>query len=130
MFMPGVWNLLSKKENGNTFTLFIIFIVKSLQKEQNSTNLLLWPPICRNKSAITPKWFNSLDTNSSQPLCNWSKMSVDHKLVDKWWCFAMMQFDYFFSVLRWCLVSLRVTRVELIASCIKNNAKFPCNWGL
>ena len=30
-----------QKENGNTFTLLIIFIVKSLQKEQNSTNLLL-----------------------------------------------------------------------------------------
>ena len=75
MFMPGVWilwskkkekkNLIFQKENGNTFTLFIIFIVKSLQKGQNSTNILLWPPICRNKSAITPKWFNSLDTNSS-----------------------------------------------------------------
>ena len=73
MFMPGVWILWSKKEiviilqkeNGNTFTLLIIFIVKSLQKEQNSTNLLLWPPICRNKPAITPKWFNSLDTNST-----------------------------------------------------------------
>ena len=38
--------------------------MKSLQKEQNSKNLLLWPPICRNKPAITPKWFNSLDTNS------------------------------------------------------------------
>ena len=44
--------------------LLIIFIAKSLQKEQNSTNLLLWLPICRNKPAITPKWFNSLDTNS------------------------------------------------------------------
>ena len=33
--------LLFQKENGNTFTLLIIFIVKSLQKEQNSTNLLL-----------------------------------------------------------------------------------------
>ncbi len=54
-----------QKENGNTFTLLIIFIVKSLQKEQNSTNLLLWPPICRNKHAITPKWFNYLDTNSN-----------------------------------------------------------------
>ena len=43
--------------------------MKSLQKEQNSTNLLLRPPICRNKSAITPKWFNSLDTNSSRS-CN------------------------------------------------------------
>ena len=33
--------IIFKKENGNTFTLFIIFVVKSLQKEQNSTNLLL-----------------------------------------------------------------------------------------
>ena len=41
--------------------------MKSLQKEQNSTNLLLWPPICRNKPAITPKWLNSLDTNSNSP---------------------------------------------------------------
>ena len=41
--MPGVWFLWSKKkniiiifqkENGNTFTLLIIIIVKSLQKEQ------------------------------------------------------------------------------------------------
>ena len=30
-----------QKEKGNTFTLLIIFIVKSLQKEQNSTNILL-----------------------------------------------------------------------------------------
>jgi hypothetical protein len=30
-----------QKEKGNTFTLLIIFIVISLQKEQNSTNLLL-----------------------------------------------------------------------------------------
>ena len=30
-----------QKENGNTFTLLIIFIVKSIQKEQNSTNLVL-----------------------------------------------------------------------------------------
>ena len=43
MFMPGVWFLWSKKknekflfekENGNTITLLIIIIVKSLQKEQ------------------------------------------------------------------------------------------------
>ena len=39
--------------------------MKSLQKKQNSTNLLLWPPICRNKPAITPKWFNFLETNSN-----------------------------------------------------------------
>ena len=34
-------NIIFQKENGNTFTLLIIFIVKSLQKEQNSTNLLI-----------------------------------------------------------------------------------------
>ena len=83
MFMPGVWILWSKKkkifviifqkEKGNTFTLFIIFIVKSLKKEQKSTNPLIWPPICLNKSAITPKWFNSLDTNS--------KWSTGNRLV-------------------------------------------------
>ena len=33
--------IIFQKENGNTFTLLIIFIVKSLQNEQNSTNLLL-----------------------------------------------------------------------------------------
>ena len=33
--------IIFQKENGNTFTLLIIFIVKILQKEQNSTNLLL-----------------------------------------------------------------------------------------
>ena len=40
--VQGVKSLIIfQKENGNTFTLFIIFLVKSLQKEQNSTNLLL-----------------------------------------------------------------------------------------
>ena len=43
MFMPGVWFLWSKKkniiiifqkENGNTFTLLIIILVKSIQKVQ------------------------------------------------------------------------------------------------
>ena len=33
--------IIFQKENGNTFTLLIIFIVKSLQKEQKSTILLL-----------------------------------------------------------------------------------------
>ena len=33
--------IIFQKEKGNTFTLLIIFIVKSLKKEQNSTNLLL-----------------------------------------------------------------------------------------
>ena len=40
--------------------------MKNLQNKQNSVNLLLWPPICRNKLAITPKWFKSLDTNSNR----------------------------------------------------------------
>ena len=60
-----IFVIIFQKENGNTLTLLIIFIVKSLRKEQNSTNLLLWPPICQNKHSITPKWFNPLDTNSS-----------------------------------------------------------------
>ena len=34
-------NIIFQKEKGNTFTLLIICIVKSLQKEQNNTNLLL-----------------------------------------------------------------------------------------
>ena len=33
--------IIFQKENRNTFTLLIIFIVKSLRKEQNSTNVLL-----------------------------------------------------------------------------------------
>ena len=33
--------IIFQKENGNNFTLSIIFTVKSLQKERNSTNLLL-----------------------------------------------------------------------------------------
>ena len=46
--MPGVDfyevkknSIIFQKENGSTFTLLIIFIVKSLQKEQNSTKNLL-----------------------------------------------------------------------------------------
>ena len=33
--------IIFQKEKGNTFKLLIIFIVESLQKEQNSVNLLL-----------------------------------------------------------------------------------------
>ena len=33
--------IIFQKENGNTFTLLIIILVKSIQKEQNSTNHLL-----------------------------------------------------------------------------------------
>ena len=41
MYEVNLFFIIFQKQNGNTFTLFIIFIVKSLQKEQNSTNLLL-----------------------------------------------------------------------------------------
>ena len=41
------------------FYTFNHFKVKSLHKEQNSTNLLLWPPFCQNNHAITPMWINS-----------------------------------------------------------------------
>ena len=68
--MPGVWILWSKKiviifqkGNENAFTLLIIFIVKSLQKEIKA-QITQYDP-CRNKPAITPKWFNSLYTNSN-----------------------------------------------------------------
>ena len=48
MFMPWFefyevkffFVIIFQKEKGNTYTLLIIFIVKSLQKEQKSTNLL------------------------------------------------------------------------------------------
>jgi hypothetical protein len=33
--------IIFQKENGNSFTIFITFLVKSLQKKQNSTNLVL-----------------------------------------------------------------------------------------
>ena len=41
--------LIFQKENRNNFTLLIIFLVKSLQKEQNRTNLLLLPPTIKPK---------------------------------------------------------------------------------
>ena len=41
MKKKNIFVIIFQKEKGNTFTLLIIFIVKSLQKEQNSTNLLL-----------------------------------------------------------------------------------------
>ena len=37
----GFFVIIFQKEKGNTFTLLVIFIVKSLQKEQNGTNLLV-----------------------------------------------------------------------------------------
>ena len=64
--------------------------MKILQKEQNSTNLLLWPPICRNKPAITPKWFNSLDTNSTQytfiPILSECVTKVSQQPLKSQWC--------------------------------------------
>ena len=43
---------------------FKYFFSKKSSNRAFGTNPPLWPPICRHKSAITPKWFNSLDTNS------------------------------------------------------------------
>ena len=56
-----------------------------LQKEQNSTNLLLWPPIFRNKRAITPRWINSYETNFEFPplqtsLVAWKSFIKPHLL--------------------------------------------------
>ena len=62
--------LLFFKKKREILLHLIIFIVKSLQKEQKSTNLLLTPPICRNKRAITPKWINSKETNFTMPAAN------------------------------------------------------------
>jgi len=116
MFMPGVWILWSKKknviifqkENGNTFTLFIIFIVKSLQKEQNSTNLLLWPPICRNKPVITPKWFNSLDTNYN---------------FSSWNAFSLLTL-FFYNFFKVCQNNIR----NKIPCCILHPEMFSAYW--
>ena len=55
MFMTGFdfyevkKNIIFQKEKGKTYTLLNIFIVKSLKKEQNSINLLLWPQSARIK---------------------------------------------------------------------------------
>ena len=55
-----------QKENWNTLTLLIIILVKSIQKEQIAQiTHPVWPLICRNKPAINPKGFKSLDTNST-----------------------------------------------------------------
>jgi hypothetical protein len=44
-----------KEKNSYYFSKKKMELLISLQKEQNSTNLPLKPPICWNKSAITPK---------------------------------------------------------------------------
>ena len=48
------------------FYTFKYFFSKKSSNRAFGTNSLLWPPIYQNKSAITSKWFNSLDTNSSR----------------------------------------------------------------
>ena len=54
-----VFSINFQKDKGNILTLLIILIMKSLQIELHSTNLLLWPTICKNKRAIPPKYNNS-----------------------------------------------------------------------
>ena len=60
------WNkkLLFQKENWNIIELLIIFLVKSLQKEQKAQIMEYKTQSAKIKSAITPKWFKPLDTNS------------------------------------------------------------------
>ena len=73
--------IIFQKEKGNTYTLLIVFIVKSLQKERKGTNLLLWPPIYWNKRATTPKWISSQETNFTIPLnklpCFFLEMEIE-----------------------------------------------------
>ena len=64
MFMPGFefyevkffFVIIFQKANGKVF------------KKSKIAQIYYYDPICRNKSAITPKWFNSLDSNSNS--CN------------------------------------------------------------
>ena len=60
--------IIFQKENGNTFTLFIIFIVKSFKKSKIAQIYYYDPPIFRNKCAITPKWYNCQDFSLMQQI--------------------------------------------------------------
>ena len=101
-----------QKENGNTFTLLIIFIVKSLQKEQKAQIYNYDPPICRNKHAITSKWFNSLDTNSKsqwsvQPsILSWTLVFAKllQRYFDKFFCFTL---ECGIFLAKFCLFSVK-----------------------
>ena len=82
--------------------------MRSLQKEQNNTNLLLWPPICRNKRAITPKWetrrltlhlVTDLSLASYSPFELWS-LYIFHISI-----FFTFQFPMFFLFLGWFFLS-------------------------
>ena len=67
MFLRGVSKFMKKKkivtifqkENGNTLTLLIICIVKSLQKEQNSTNH--YYDLVTDQSSILPFCLNQTE---------------------------------------------------------------------
>ena len=83
--------------------------MKSLQKEQNSTNLLLWPPICQNKPAITPKWFNSLDTNS-----NWRIWQLTRKIQ----AFLHRNMPTFWTMLTFWCRNLRGNQLNLKGSMV------------
>ena len=75
------WSKEKILSKGNTFTLFIIFIVKSLQKEQNSTNLLhtmnhKLPELkCKHPKVIQLLFLNFLSTFKKIYSCwvIWSK---------------------------------------------------------
>ena len=61
---------------------FKYFFSKKSSNRDFGTNPPLWPPIYRHKSAITPKWFNSLDTNSKLMVLGqrWFWIYVDQNL--------------------------------------------------
>ena len=54
------------KRKWKYFDTFNHYFSEKYSKRANSSNHPVWPLICRNKPAINPKWFNSLDTNSTQ----------------------------------------------------------------
>ena len=92
MFMPGVWFLYSKKniiiifqnEKGNTFTLLIIFIGKTLQKEQNSINLLLVRPQSARLNVQSPQ-------SESTP----GRLALAWNVYQSWFDFLFYLLAYF-----------------------------------
>ena len=97
MVMPGGWFMWSKtkknivvfqKEKGNAFTLLTIFIVKSLQKEQSSSNLLLWPQSAginlQSPQSYSTPWTLTLEHNHWLELPNQNWTIDDSFKIRRW----------------------------------------------
>ena len=89
--MPSVWFLQSKEKRHyyiffkNYFTLSIIFIVKSLQKEQNSPNLLCtMTPNLHRTILVTKYHFWLFDGFLFQSCFNWASFGLKYL----WSCFS------------------------------------------